>query len=127
MNAYYQQQCLTGPVVPSVIMGGVFSAIRVAEGFPLSPALLMTNMGGIYLYNALQCPMVAIHGRESCMHNGISAGILGYIGVKHHKLGVPFVGSNFFYANPQFSPAITGAVVYGAIGATLGILANKPW
>lgn len=127
MNFYYQKNCFMRPVVPSIIFGGAFTAISVVQGFPLTPHLAMLNIGGLYTYQALQCPMVAIHRRESAIHNTLSGAILGYIGVKSFGLGVPFVDGHFFYRNPQVSPAIAGAIVYGSIGAALAMLNGKPF
>jgi hypothetical protein len=127
MNVYYQKNCLIGPVVPSVVFGSAFTGISVIQGFPFTPHLAMLNIGGLYLYQALQCPMVAIHRRESALHNSLSGAILGYAGVRSFGLGVPFVDPHFFYRNPQMSPAIVGALVYGGIGTAFAILAGKPF
>ena len=89
-------------------------------------------MGGLYLYNILQCPMEAVHGRQSAWHNVASAGMLGYIGVATGRLGIPFVGgsssaSSFFYKYPFVSPPMVGAGVYGAIGFVFAaVLGGKP-
>lgn len=115
------------PVVPSIVFGGAFTAISVVQGFPFTPHLAMLNVGGIYVYQALQCPMVAIHRRESALHNTLSGAILGYVGVQSFGLGVPFVDPNFFYRNPRVSPAMAGAAVYGGIGTAFAILGGKPF
>ena len=82
-------------------------------------------MGGIYVYNVLQCPMEFIHGRQSLVHNFLSAGTIGYIGVSRGMLGVPFVDYSFFYRYPQFSPATVGFAVYGGIASLLALLQGK--
>lgn len=52
---------------------------------------------GLYTYNAMICPMEAIHGRESALHNAFSGAILGGIGVQKGLLSIPFVDNSFFY------------------------------
>jgi hypothetical protein len=121
----YQQDCLTRPIGQSLTMGSIFTALSVFQGQRLTPRLAGINIGGLYLYYILQCPMQAIHGRESALHNGAAGGILGYIGVNSGQLGIPFVSYNFFMRYPQLSPALTGAAVYG--GMALAISAGgKP-
>lgn len=112
---------------PAAVWGGVWTALDVAQGRRLSPTLAATHIGGIYLYFAIQCPMEAIHGRPSAWHNVLAGATLGYIGVSAGRLGVPFVDATFFYRNPQLSPPLVGAVVYGAIGGAFAILGNKPF
>jgi hypothetical protein len=127
----YQKQCLLGAVVPSIIMGGAFTAIDTVTHSIPSHSILPTAkiyVGGIFCYHAMICPMEAIHGRQSAWHNILSGGTLGYIGVKTGRLGVPFLDdSYFFYKNPQVSRAMAGAAVYGAIGGALSVfLGGKP-
>ena len=84
-------------------------------------------MGCIYLYNALQCPMEAIHGRKSLLHNVGSAGMIGYIGHRAGLIGIPFVDVALFYRYPGLSPSIVSAAVYGTIAGTIaGALGGKP-
>lgn len=125
MSLAYQKHCLMEPIGPSVMFGGLFTGIHVAQGMKFSPQMLAINCGGIYVYNALTCPMAAIHGRESALHNGMSGAILGYVGVQSRNLGVPFVDQSFFWRNPRLSPAIVGAAMYGAIGTVFAMLGNK--
>ena len=125
MSLAYQKHCLMEPVVPSVMFGGIFTGIHVAQGMPFSPHLLAVNCGGIYMYNALTCPMAAIHGRESALHNGMSGAILGYMGVQSGYLGVPLVNQSFFWRNPRFSPPVVAAAIYGGIGTAFALLGNK--
>ena len=78
----HQKDCALAPVVPSVLWGGLFTGINVAQGAPLVPASFAINIGGLYVYSVLQCPMEAVHGRPSLLHNGIAAGTLGMVGVQ---------------------------------------------
>ncbi len=115
------------PVGSSVTMGAIFTAVSVFQGARLTPRLAGVNIGGLYLYHIMQCPMKAIHGRESALHNAAAGGILGYIGVASGQLGVPFVDAYFFMRYPQLSPALTGAAVYGCIALALSsFLGGKP-
>jgi len=119
--------CFTHPIGPAVVVGGAFTAFDVlAQGQRFSPNLAMTNIGGLYMFWALQCPMEAIHGRQSSLHNFLSGATIGYLGVSVGRLGVPFVDHTFFYRNPQISPPIAGALVYGAIAGGFATLGGKP-
>jgi len=90
------------------------------------PRIAAVNVGGLYVYHSLQCPMEAIHGRQSLLHNVLSGGILGLVGVRQGVLGIPFVDSYFFYRNPSLSPEVTAFAVYGAIGGLMASLGGKP-
>ena len=125
MNAAYQKHCLTAPIWPSALFGSAFTALSVVQGAPATPHLAALNIGGIYLYNALQCPMVAIQGRESAAHNVVAAGLLGYIGTQSFGLAVPLVDETFFWRNPQFSRPLVAAGVYGSIGAAFAMMGGK--
>jgi hypothetical protein len=121
-------QCLTAPIVPSCVLGGAFSAIDVlTQGARFTPNLLMTNVGGLYCYWAIQCPMEAIHGRQSAFHNVLAGATIGYLGVANGRLGVPFVDYTFFYRNPNISPPLAGALVYGLLGGGFAMIGGKPW
>jgi hypothetical protein len=111
------------------MFGGIFTAIDVfAQGARLTPQLALTNIGGLYAYNIMQCPMEAISGRQSAWHNVVAAATIGGVGVQSGKLGIPFVNySYFFYRYPSISPAMAGAMVYGAIGGFMATLGNKPF
>lgn len=85
------------------------------------------NIGGMYLYGALQCPMEGISRRSSAWHNFFSGSIIGYLGVSAGMLGIPFVHPSFFYKNPRFPPALVGAAVYGSLGAGMAALGGKPF
>lgn len=124
----HQQACLTRPIVPSLVAGGLFTGLNVVlQGIPFHPRLFGVNFGGIYLYNALQCPMEAIEGRQSALHNVISGGLIGFMGIRAGILGVPFVDYYFFARYPQISPPIAGAAIYGAITGVLATIGGKPF
>ena len=83
-------------------------------------------MAGIYVYNAVQCPMEAIHGRQSLMHNVLSAGMIGYLGVQTGRLGIPFVDPSFVYRNRAMSPPQLAFLVYGGLSGGLAAFGGKP-
>lgn len=123
----YQKDCLSRPVVTSITLGSIFTAVSVMQGARLTPRLAALNIGGLYCYNVLQCPMEAVHGRRSALHNAAAGAVLGYVGVSAGMLGIPFVEHSFFYRYPQLSPAVTGAAVYGGISLLLATaLGGKP-
>jgi len=123
----YQKHCAIRPITSSVVAGSLFTGIAVvAQGAPLSPRLVAINIGGIYAYNVLQCPMEALHNRVSAWHNAVAGATLGFVGVTNRVLGVPFVDASFFYRYPQVSPPLAGAAVYGGIGFLLATLGGKP-
>ena len=123
----YQQQCLTRPILSSVIMGGLFAGLSMAQGMRFTPQLALVNMGGLYTYHVVQCPMEAIHGRSSALHNVAAGAILGYTGVSMGHLAIPFVDSYFFYRYPNLPPPLVGGLVYGGIAFVLsGVLGGKP-
>jgi hypothetical protein len=83
-------------------------------------------MAGIYVYNIVQCPMEAVHGRQSLLHNVMAAGMLGYVGVSKGVLGVPFIDSSFAYRYPRVSPPMLAFAVYGGIAGALSAFGGKP-
>ena len=110
------------------MFGGAFTAIDVIlQGARLTPILAATNIGGIFCYNIMQCPMEAVSGRQSAWHNVLAAATMGGLGVQSGRLGIPFVDHSFFYRYPAASPAMVGAAVYGAMGGLLASLGNKPF
>jgi hypothetical protein len=121
----HQQDCLTKPVVPSLLWGSVFTGINVAQGAPLTPGSFALNIGALYAYNAVQCPMEALHGRPSLLHNGLAAGTLGSVGVQSGVLGVPFVPPHVLYS-PRYNPLMIAFAVYGGLGMAVGSLSGKP-
>mmetsp|Transcript_5024 Transcript_5024/g.6499 ORF Transcript_5024/g.6499 Transcript_5024/m.6499 type:complete len:128 (-) Transcript_5024:421-804(-) len=126
MLSHYQQDCLTRPIGSSILMGGVFSAIDVAQGAKPTPMRVASYMAFIYTYNAIQCPMEEIHGRSSALHNLLAGGMLGYMGVKNGNIGIPFVSHDFFYRFPFLRPQHVALAVYGSMGGALAMLGGKP-
>lgn len=123
----YQKHCLMEPIFPSIMFGGAFSALDTMRGIPLTPYGVGIYISSIYLYGALICPMEALSGgRKSWMHNFISGGTLGYLGVKSGRLGVPFVNPRVLYRYPQISPPTVAFVVYGGMGGLLAAVGGKP-
>ena len=96
-------------------------------GLPIkhAPKAFVRNFAFINAYNVLQCPMEAIHGRRSLIHNVVAGGILGYVGVVKQIIGIPFVDGAFFKMYPKITPPIMGALVYGAIGGIFGVIGGK--
>ena len=81
--------------------------------------------GGLYAYHAMICPMEAIHGKRSSLHNVASGATMGYIGVTRGILGVPFVNPYDLHSGTR-NPGLIGAAVYGVIGGALATLGGKP-
>mmetsp|Transcript_14832 Transcript_14832/g.29244 ORF Transcript_14832/g.29244 Transcript_14832/m.29244 type:complete len:134 (-) Transcript_14832:56-457(-) len=116
----YQKNCLLSPMLPSLIWGSGFAALSAAQGMPFSMHLVANNVGLLYVYQALQCPMEALHGRRSLLHNMTAGGLMGYWGVQAGRIGIPFLDASFFMRYPGISPPIAGFVVYGGFAAVLG-------
>ena len=125
-SMHHLTNCFTGPMVSSVVFGAVFTGLDVMGGRArFTPTNVGTYAAFIYTYNAIQCPMEAIHKRESLLHNVIGAGLLGSIGVQTRRVGIPFVNELFFYKYPFISPPMMGFVVYGMMGGAFGMLGHK--
>eukprot|EP00929_Paragymnodinium_shiwhaense_P006974 TRINITY_DN110927_c0_g1_i1.p1 TRINITY_DN110927_c0_g1~~TRINITY_DN110927_c0_g1_i1.p1 ORF type:complete len:134 (-),score=17.99 TRINITY_DN110927_c0_g1_i1:48-449(-) len=116
----YQQSCLTSPVMPSLMWGTGFSLLGAMQGMPITPLGLATNCGLIYVYNAIQCPMEALHGKRSLLHNVAAGGLIGYYGVQGGRIGIPFLDSRFFYRYPKVTPPMAAFAVYGGLAGILG-------
>jgi hypothetical protein len=86
-----------------------------------------SNIAFFYVYNTLQCPMEAIHGRQSAFHNVLSGAVLGYVGVSTGRLGIPFVDFTLFYRHPNLRPPVVGAAVYGGLAGCFAMLGGKPF
>jgi len=123
MLSWHQRECLTAPIVPSILSAGVFSAVDAMSGQPMTIHRIGTYAGGMYLYNIMQCPMEEIQGRQSLLHNFISAGLIGYVGVTTGRLGIPFVMP---YPIPRgVSPPVMGFIVYGSLASAFAALGGK--
>ena len=121
----YQRHCLTAPLPSSIMFGGAFSAMHIFQGAQPSPALFARNIGFIYVYHALQCPMEGVHGRRSLAHNGLAAGGMGFWAVSAGQASVPFLDGSFFYKYPAVKPPVAAFAVYGLIGMIAGSLGGK--
>ena len=124
MDTRYLAPCLIDPIPHSVIMGGIFHGFDAMQGAPLSVRTWGMYATGLWTYHAMICPMEAIHGRRSSLHNVASAGIMGYVGVSRGFMGVPFVNPYQLYGS-RFPPAMIGAAVYGLLGGALATLGGK--
>jgi hypothetical protein len=123
MLSHRQNQCLTDPIVPAIIGGGIFSAFDLLQGQSVNMNTVGLYCGGLYVYNAMQCPMEAWQGRPSLLHNFASAGILGYVGVSRHMIGIPFIDP---YRIPRQVPLPVAAFfVYGGMAAALAAYGGK--
>ena len=117
--------CLVGNIQPAILMGGVFTAINVMQGAPFTPATAAVNVGFIYAYGALQCPMEALTMRRSWTHNFLAGGILGYAAVERGLAGIPYNLEQACYARRIPVPVGAG-MMYGSIGAALAMFSGKP-
>ena len=113
-----------GNVMPAAIMGSVFSVVHVVQGAPLNPQMLAANIGFLYAYGALQCPMEALTNRRSWTHNLLAGGTLGYVAVERGLAGIPFNLDHVFYARRIPLP-VGGALVYGGMAAALAMFSGK--
>lgn len=116
--------CATAAVAPAAMWGSGFTMLSVAQGAYFTPQLLASNVGFLFAYHAIQCPLEELHGRRSLLHNGIAGGVLGYAGIQSGHLGVPF-GHMLPPAMYRMRPAVVGAIVYGGLASALGAL-SKP-
>mmetsp|Transcript_29826 Transcript_29826/g.70890 ORF Transcript_29826/g.70890 Transcript_29826/m.70890 type:complete len:134 (-) Transcript_29826:117-518(-) len=117
--------CLFGNIPSAVVMGGAFTALHVYQGARPTPQLAAVNIGFLYAYGALQCPMEALTGRHSWTHNAVAGGILGYVAYERGVLGIPFNLEHNFRAR-QVPLAAGAALVYGSMGAVMAMIAGKP-
>ena len=124
VNTRHIAPCLIDPIPHAAVMGAIFHGFDVMQGAPFSLRMWGIYAGGLWTYQAMICPMEAIQGRRSSLHNVASAGILGYIGVSRGLMGVPFVNPYTLYGS-RFPPGLIGAAVYGAMGGALATLGGK--
>lgn len=91
-----------------------------------TPVLMLGVADVVCDSHILQCPMEAVHGRQSAWHNVLSAGSIGALGVSRGLLGVPLVDRTFYMRFPQISPPMAGFLVYGAgAGVLASVLGGK--
>ena len=103
----------------------MWQGIHVFQGAHLTPQLAATNIGFLYAYGALHCPLEEISGRQSLMHSFAVGGVLGYVAVASRSVGIPFNLEHIFLSN-RIPIAVGGALVYGGIGAAMAAFQGKP-
>jgi len=106
MKTNHLVPCVLNPIPSCAVMAGIFTGIDAMQGAPLSIRTYGFYAVSLWTYHALVCPMEAIHGRQSALHNAASGGMLGYIGVSRGMLGVPFINPHLLYG--YRNPAIIG-------------------
>ncbi|KAG7358415.1 hypothetical protein IV203_015003 [Nitzschia inconspicua] len=126
----YQKNCLLQPIPSSAMGAAILTALDIFQGTPaqaaLQPRAVVQYFGFLFVYNAAQCPMEAIHGRPSLWHNIISAGTIGYIGVRTGRFGVPFVNPMMLQYQYGIRPEVVAFGIYGGIAGILaGALGGK--
>eukprot|EP00467_Chlorarachnion_reptans_P025191 CAMPEP_0114524426 /NCGR_PEP_ID=MMETSP0109-20121206/21849_1 /TAXON_ID=29199 /ORGANISM="Chlorarachnion reptans, Strain CCCM449" /LENGTH=136 /DNA_ID=CAMNT_0001705869 /DNA_START=88 /DNA_END=498 /DNA_ORIENTATION=- len=124
---WYTPQCVTSQFVPACVMGGILYGVQdvMLGGARPSVEGFGRYAGILFCYGALQCPMEAVHGRRSLLHNAAAGGVLGYIGVARGYVGIPFIDYNFFYRYPNIRPPVAGAGVYAAMAFGFGAMGGK--
>ena len=125
MVGYHTQKCAIGHIMPSVLFGGAFTALNAVQGAPITPQGAAMNIGFLYLYGALVCPMEELSRRQTAWHNLASGGILGYAGVAGGRVGIPF-GLEYTFMMNRVPLPVGGAVVYGAMGFAMAAVMGKP-
>jgi hypothetical protein len=140
----YQQSCIVRPIPTSILFGALCTAYitlmqqmrkpssssrrdqhqqrnSTTAATATSSTLLRTfgsSVGVVYVYYAIQCPMEAIHNKESYIHNGISAFTLSYIGLAQQRIGVPLISAYTIYQLPLLARNILGASIYSCMAMT---------
>jgi hypothetical protein len=117
-------RCASDHVPTAIVGGAVFSALHVAQGARPTPQLAASNIGFLYAYGALICPMEDIQGRRSSVHNFLSGSILGYIGIVRGHIGVPFNLEAPMLVNRVPLP-VGGALVYGSLAYLIASFQGK--
>jgi hypothetical protein len=128
----YQYHCMVEPLPFSILMGSAYTAYRALsspdpsssrnnryrQNTVTDPSILRragTSIGTIYLYYALQCPMEAVHGRSSSLHNGLSAFTISYVALSRQWIGVPFFPAYQLMGIPFFTRTLLGSSIYGGM------------
>lgn len=121
--------CAERGVTPAVGNGLILTIFQAMSGggAAMNPAALpmafAMNTAFVYAYVVLQCPLEALQGRQSLLHNAASGATLGYIGVSARQLGV-FNLEPTFLINRIPLP-VGGALVYGTLAGVLGAIGGK--
>ena len=125
-QAQHTMHCAERGVRPALGNGVILTMLQMGTsgGAPANlPMSFALNVGFVYSYVVLQCPLEALQGRQSLMHNVFAGGTLGYLGVNAGRLGM-FGMEHHFYINRIPLP-IGGAILYGAMGGILGAIGGK--
>jgi hypothetical protein len=118
--------CASRGITPAVGNGVILTILQGMQGTTMPaqlPVSFAINTAFVYSYVVLQCPMEAIHGRQSLLHNALSGATLGYLGVSARQLGL-FNLEATFLVNRVPLP-LGGALVYGSLAAVLGAIGGK--
>ena len=117
-------QCATAHVPTACIGGAIFTGLNVMQGARLTPRLAVANVGFLYAFGALICPMEELHQRRSLAHNFISGATLGYLAVAGGHIGIPF-GFETAFIVQRIPLPLGGALVYGGIAAAIAGFQGK--
>ena len=118
--------CAQGAVTPALSNGVLLTLLQSMGGPPPPAQMAMVfgmNCAFVYSYFVVQCPMEALHGKQSLLHNGIAGSAMGYLGVQSGKLGM--FNLEYTFMMNRIPLPIGGAMVYGALAAALGALGGK--
>ena len=123
----YTVGCATRSITPSIANGAILTVMQAASSGgvhpPALPMQMAMNSGFVFTYLVLQCPMEAISGRQSLIHNFIAGGILGYEGVRRGAVGM--FNLEMMCVQYRVPIPVGGAIVYGGMAAVLGALGGK--
>ena len=117
--------CAERGVTPALTNGALLTLLNGASGAPVSalPTMGIYNVAFIYAYFVMQCPLEAIHGRQSLLHNMIAGGALGYAGAQTGRLGL--FGLETALLVNRIPLPVGGALIYGTMAGLLGALGGK--
>lgn len=110
------------PVMSGIFFGLALTA-RDASQARYTMSRTVSYAAGAYAYRAMQCPMEAIQGGQSKVHDFIAAGIVGYVGVTSGRYRVPWLYETVLHK--RFPLGISTFWIYGLLGTTLALLAEK--